>query len=284
MFHTHVFSKIGKAVALAGLLTLTAGFGSGERIFAPDADAWSVWRANNQSDSRTIDHSRWGSLLKSYVRKGRGGVNLFAYRRVSGADKTKLNAYINDLTALKISGYNRNVQKAYWINLYNALTVKVILDNGPVKSIRDIDISPGLFSDGPWGKKLVKVEGRNVSLNDIEHRILRPLWRDARIHYAVNCASIGCPNLQTKPFTGKTVNGQLAKGARDYVNSPRGVSIKGGKVTVSKIYDWFYDDFGKSDQDVLNHILKYANGDLKRQLQSIGKIHNVAYDWKLNGA
>ncbi|WP_350335784.1 DUF547 domain-containing protein [Coralliovum pocilloporae] len=284
MFQTSLFPKIGKAVLLAGVVTMTAAFGSGERIFAPDADAWSVWRTSAKSDTRTIDHSRWGDVLKKYVRKGRGGVNLFAYRSVSSSDKAKLDAYIKDMTALKISSYNRNVQKAYWINLYNALTIQVVLDNKPVKSIRDIDISPGLFADGPWGKKLVTIEGRKVSLNDIEHRILRPLWRDARIHYAVNCASIGCPNLQTRPFTGKTVNGQLSKGARDYVNNARGVSVKNGKVTVSKIYDWFYEDFGKSDKDVLNHILKYANADLKRQLQSIGKIHDVKYDWSLNGS
>ena len=105
---------------------------------------------------------------------------------------------------------SRDEQLAYWINLYNALTVKVILDHYPVKSILDIDISPGWFSIGPWGKKLVAVEGVEISLDDIEHRILRPIWRDPRIHYALNCAAVGCPNLLREAFTGATAEVLLA--------------------------------------------------------------------------
>ena len=96
-----------------------------------------------------------------------------------------LNAYVENLSRMPINDFNRAEQKAFWINLYNALTVKVVLAAYPVKSIRDIAISPGLFARGPWGKKLIEIDGETVSLNDIEHRILRPIWRDPRLHYAL---------------------------------------------------------------------------------------------------
>ncbi len=97
------------------------------------------------------------------------------------------------LAATSADRLRRAEQFPFWINLYNALTVKVVLDHYPVEIIRDIDISPGLFADGPWGKKLVTVEGEALSLDDIEHRILRPIWKDPRLHYVLNCAALGVP-------------------------------------------------------------------------------------------
>jgi hypothetical protein len=260
------------------------GFGSGERLFAPSAELWARWQAHDRESRATIDHGAWDRFLKRYVVAGEQGMNLVDYRGVTAIDRESLGGYIALLAAVRISRFNRTEQLAYWINLYNALTVKVVLDRYPVETIRDIDISPGLFADGPWGRKLVTVEGEEISLNDIEHRILRPAWRDNRVHYAVNCASIGCPNLRRMAFTGATVDGMLTQAARDYVNSPRGVSIRDGIVTVSKIYDWFYEDFGGSDKDVLNHLMQYAEPHLRRRLAQIGEIHDVAYDWRLNDA
>jgi hypothetical protein len=188
------------------------------------------------------------------------------------------------LTQTAVSRLNRNEQKAFWINLYNALTVKVILDHYPVKSIRDIDISPGLFSDGPWGKKLVSVEGEDISLDDIEHRILRPVWKDPRVHYGVNCASHGCPNLQPEAFTAENSDELLDKGAREFVNSPRGARIENGKLTVSSIYVWFKPDFGGTDAGVIDHLKKYAQPGLRTQLEKIDRISDNQYDWTLNEA
>ena len=146
-----------------------------------------------------------------------------------------------------VSSLNRGEQLAYWINFYNALTVQVILDHYPTDSILDIKISPGFFSIGPWDKKLVTVEGEELSLNDMEHRILRPIWRDPRIHYGVNCASIGCPNLLTTAYTADNVDGLLTENAVAYVNHPRGASLQNGALTVSSIYDWFEEDFGGNE-------------------------------------
>jgi hypothetical protein len=185
---------------------------------------------------------------------------------------------------LPISAYNGAEQKAYWINLYNALTVEVILSHYPVKSIRNIGISPGLFSRGPWDAKLATIEREKLSLNDIEHRILRPIWKDARVHYAVNCASLGCPNLQRMAYTGENTESLLEKGAGEYINHPRGLAIKNGKLQVSSIYDWFKDDFGAGRDRLLEHWLKYADGDLAGALKSYEGSLAYGYDWSLNGA
>jgi hypothetical protein len=260
------------------------GFGSGERLFAPSADLWKRWQAHDAASRAVIDHGVWDRLLKKLVAPGEDGLNRFRYGGAGQADRQTLDRYVSSLTALPISTYNRAEQMAYWINLYNAVTVQVVLNHYPVKTIRDIDISPGFFADGPWGKKLVTVEGETISLNDIEHRILRPIWRDNRVHYAVNCASVGCPNLQPAAYAGATLEAMLEAGAMAYVNSPRGVAIKNGSITVSKIYDWFIADFGHDEKSVMAHLTKYATPELARQLSAIGEIEDVAYDWRLNDA
>ena len=276
--------RVGKIASLAVVVTMLAGFGSGERLFAPKAELWKRWSAHSKSASKTIDYSVWNKLLKKYVKPSSRGVNRFRYAAVGSADKKALKSFIGKMGKVKIRTYSRKAQLAYWINLYNAVTISVVLDHFPVKSIRDIDISPGLFADGPWGKKIVKVGGVALTLNDIEHRILRPIWRDSRIHYAVNCASIGCPDLQPKAYTATNVNGLLSVAARNFVNSERGVNIKGKKVVVSRIYDWFIQDFGGSEKRVLSHLLKYAKPGLKKKLKKIGDLHDTDYDWRLNGA
>ena len=127
-----------------------------------------------------------------------------------------------------------------------------------VKSILDIDISPGFFSVGPWGKKLVTVEGENLSLDDIEHRILRPIWKDPRIHYAVNCASVGCPNLLPMPFSGEALDRMLNSAARAFINGGQSVWFDEGALGASSIYKWYSDDFGRNDREIISHIAKYG--------------------------
>lgn len=271
-----------KATLVIAAFVFCTGFGSGERLFAPSAELWQRWQTHDAASSAVIDHGIWDRLLIKLVVPGKDRLTLFRYGAANQMDRQNLNGYVAALTALPISTYNRAEQKAYWINLYNALTVKVVLDHYPVKSIRDIDISPGFFSDGPWGKKLVTIEGEAISLNDIEHRILRPIWRDNRIHYAVNCASIGCPNLYPMAFRATSMDAMLEDAARAYINSPRGVAVSHGAITVSKIYDWFIADFGDEEKSVLAHLTTYAAPGLRKDLLTIGKIDDVAYDWRLN--
>ncbi len=250
---------------------------------APRAELWERWSAHDPDARTRIDHGAWDSFLKRFVRVRPDGANLVAYGKVTRSDKAELGRYLGGLAALPISTYNRAEQLAYWINLYNAITVWVILEHYPVAGIRDIDISPGWFTDGPWGKKLVTIEGQAVSLDDIEHRILRPIWRDPRIHYAVNCASIGCPDLTDRAVTATTAEAYLDEGARAYVNDARGAQIRGGQLYVSSLYRWFEADFA-ADGGIVAHLRKYAGPDLANRLRRSTTIADDSYDWRLNDA
>jgi len=258
-------------------------FCSSPAVSAPSADLWPLWQAHSQESNQIVDHGQWDMLLKEYlVVDHSSGINRFRYADVTKDNKETLAEYLLQLQKVKVSSLNREEQKAYWINLYNSLTVKIILDHYPVKSIMDIDISPGFFSNGPWDAKLLQIEKEKVSLNDIEHRILRPIFKDNRLHYALNCASIGCPNLQPVAFTGANTDALLETGAREYINSPRGANMINNKLQVSSIYKWFQADFGGSEAEVINHLLKYTQASTTAELKTYKKGLKFDYDWGLN--
>tara|TARA_E500000305_G_scaffold30749_1_gene23420 strand:- start:1847 stop:2680 length:834 start_codon:yes stop_codon:yes gene_type:complete len=250
---------------------------------APKAVLWDVWTAHDPASGIAVDHAGWDRFLGGYVRPGNDGINRVAYGAVTPEDRAKLDGYIDMLAAIPVHSLSRAEQLPFWVNLYNALTVRVVLEHYPVGSIRDIDISPGFFADGPWGKKLVTVEGEAISLDDIEHRILRPIWRDPRIHYAVNCASVGCPNLLPHAMTIENAEAFLEAAATAFINHPRGARIEEGKLYVSSIYDWFKADFGGGDAGVIEHLRSYAKGELATALKGLNLIEDDSYDWRLNG-
>lgn len=255
----------------------TAALAATPALAAPKAELWPRWTKHGAGAAKTVDHGPWDTLLKAHVKTGASGVALVDYKAIGGR-RAVLDGYLDQLQKTEVGTLDRPEQFAYWVNLYNALTVAVILDHWPVATIRDIDISPGLLSNGPWGAKLVSVEGEQLSLDDIEHRILRPIWKDPRIHYAVNCASIGCPNLAAEAYTGRRLDQMLTAGAMAYVTHPRGVSVRGGDVTASRIYDWFEEDFGGTEAGVLAHLRQYgATG-----LDGATGIGDYDYDWSIN--
>jgi Protein of unknown function, DUF547 len=226
----------------------------------------------------------WDALLARYVRAGSDGLNRVDYAawKASGADMASLNAVVTAFAAQPISSLPRAEQFCVWANLYNALTVQVVLGRYPVRSIRDIKSSP--LALGPWKDKRVTVQGARLSLDDIEHNILRKQWREPRVHYAVNCASIGCPNLGRRGWRTETLEADLTAAARAFVNSPRGVRVAGAdRVRVSSIYQWFKVDFGNSDAGVLAHLRLYAAPALAAQLANARIVGND-YDWSINAA
>jgi len=264
------------------MLSLPAFF-SIEQWLAPDKDVWDIWRAHNPASLERVDHTDWSEIAAAYVVVGSDGQNLFNYGGVTQADKNKLDRYTAALSRTLISQYTRAEQKAFWINFYNALTIRLVLEDYPVESIRHIDLSPGLTSDGPWDKALMVIEGEAITLNDIEHRILRPIWDDPRIHYALNCAAIGCPNLQPIAYTVANTEDLLNKGAREFINHPRGVSIESGNdLIVSSIYNWFEEDFDDSEEGVIRHLKSFADEPLHQVLGTIDSIDDYVYDWSLN--
>lgn len=268
---SNVFSRGMTLLAVVFALVLAA--------VPAHADLAEKFAESNEASTQAVDHDVWDRLLGKYLKDGPQGLNVFDYKAVSKDDRAALKGYLAALQKVKVTSLSRKVQMPYWINFYNALTVEVILENYPVESIRDI--KSGLFSSGPWGAELVRVEGEDLSLDDIEHGILRPIWQDKRIHYVVNCASVGCPNLARMAYTENNTADLLEQGARDYINSPRGVRFDNGRIIASKLFSWYDDDFG-NESELLAHLNQYAKPELKAKLSGKTDIYDYEYDWSLN--
>ena len=231
------------------------------------------------------------ALLGRYVVDHPDGVTRVRYGawKASAPDLRALDAWIAEAAARRPSAMPRQEAFAFWGNLYNALTLKVVIDRYPVRSIRDIR-STGVPLDpkgwfGPWRTRLVTVEGRRMSLDDIEHETMRPTFRDPRVHYAVNCASIGCPNIWPRAWRAATLDRELDEAAAAFVNHPRGATVlPDGRLRISSIFSWFREDFGGSEAGVIAHLRRYAAPALAARLGERTAIAEDAYDWALNDA
>jgi len=266
------------AAAVLGLLMLAGACG------APEPEEIEGWDASDESSVEGIEHSAWQDILDGYVAPDSSGVNLVDYEGLAAnaGDAARLNGYLDYLQGLDPRDYSRAEQMAYWINFYNALTVKVVLDGYPVDTIRDIHEGVVPYT-GPWDDVHARVAGEDLTLNHMEHGILRPIWQDERIHYAVNCAAYGCPHLLDTAFTADNTEELLDTGARDYVNNPRGVDVVDDDfVVISSIYDWYTEDFGDTEESVLEHLIEYAEGDLAAFLEGFEGFIEYDYDWSLN--
>lgn len=230
-----------------------------------------------------VSHRDWSTFLGRYVSTDPQGVNRVAYGQVSAADRARLERYLSDMQKIDPADLARDQQLAYWINLYNALTVDLILENYPVASIRDIN--DGAFSFGPWDRPLALVAGQMLTLNEIEHRIIRPTFAEPRIHYALNCAAVGCPNLMDRAWQAETLERDLVAAERAYVNDPRGVRYDDrGRLILSKIYIWFREDFGTSENAVIAYLETAAEPELRARLSETSRVSAYEYDWALNDA
>lgn len=230
----------------------------------------------------------YDALLRRYVSMGNDGIARVDYAlwQSSAADRAALDGYIAHLATRRPSSMTRAEAFAYWGNLYNAVTLGVVLDRYPVTSIRDIKsdawLDPRAYT-GPWRQQRVKVEGRRLSLDDIEHEIMRPTFKDPRVHYVVNCASYGCPNLMNRAWRSATLEADLEAAARAFVNHSRGVTVlQDGTLKVSSIYKWFIADFGGDDAGLIAHFRRYAEPALARRLAGSPRIAEDDYDWSLN--
>ena len=238
---------------------------------------------------RGEENRAFEELLARYLAQGNDGINRVDYARwhASAADRSRLAGYIAALAGKRPSAMARNDAFAFWANLYNAATLNVVIDNYPVRSIRDIKSVTSLFDIkgliGPWRTKIATVENRPVSLDDIEHEIMRPTFKDPRVHYAVNCASIGCPNLVPQAWRPETLEKDLDAAARTFINHPRGAWVgPDGSLRVSSIYKWFKEDFGGTDAGVIAHLRKYAGPELLAKLPAHARSFSDDYDWSLN--
>ncbi len=206
----------------------------------------------------------FNSLLKSYVSSS-GKVN---YSGVKSNKEllTQATQYFEENPPQ--SSWSKNQKLAYWINAYNLYTIELIVDNYPVKSIKNI------AGGKPWDKKFIKLAGRNLSLNDIENGIIRKDFNEPRIHFAVNCASISCPKLLNKAYTASNLNSLLESQTKRFINDNSMNSITATNPQISNIFDWYKVDFG----NVISFLNKYSN----TQIESSAKISYKDYNWNLN--
>jgi len=238
-----------------------------------------AFRASTPNSPYRVDHSSWDQFLSRNLINDAQGVSRVYYGQVSNQDRQLLGGYLQQLQGTNVQSLNRNEQFAFWVNLYNARTVALVLDNYPINSIQQIN--NGQAFDTP---NAVNVLGRGLSLNEIESGIIRPVWNDPRIHYALNCGAYGCPNLARTAYTGQNLNTRLNTAAQQFINTDRAVQRTSTGLQVSKIYDWYKDDFGGTDQGVISHIRQYANPTTLAKINGVNTIENYYYDWQLNDA
>ena len=237
------------------------------------------------------NHTAYDKLLKESVKDGL--VNYAGLKQ----NPEKLNKYLENLNRIKkqeFNSWNENEQLAYLINLYNVATLKLIIDNYPVESIKDI----GWFLKGPWDQEFVKLFGETITLSKLEHEIIRKDYDEPRIHMALVCAAMSCPTLRNEPYVGERLNAQLNEDTKKFLNSKKGLQIDRSKKTVylSSIFKWFGEDFinkyspesgferfSKAEQAVLNFVSRYISDEDKKYLQTGDySIKYLDYDWSLN--
>lgn len=220
-------------------------------------------------------HEIWTNLLNQYV-DAEGNVNYREFQK----DSSRLNEYLDILVnnPPDKKEWSTSAQLAYWINVYNAFTIKLIIDHYPIESIKDIGSKIQVpFINSPWDIKLIEIEGKKYDLNNVEHSILRKEFEEPRIHFAIVCASFSCPKLRREAFIAEKLEVQLQEQTVEFINDPAKNSISKNKAEVSKIFSWFKGDFTRNGS-LADFINQYA----KTKLDKDAKISYVDYDWSLN--
>jgi len=209
----------------------------------------------------------WNELLVKYVNTN-GDVDYKGFLK----DKEKLQLYLDDMaTNSPQNKWSKEEKLVYYINIYNAGTVKLILDNYPIKSIKDIK--------KPWAKEIIKIGENTFSLGDIEHKILRKM-NEPRIHFAINCASYSCPKLINKAFTISNIEKMLERATVDFINDSKQNKITADKLQLSNIFKWYKKDF--TDKGI--SLIDYINPYIKIDIEEKANISYLKYDWSLNEA
>lgn len=222
--------------------------------------------------AETFSHNRWDAVLQEFVDDS-GFVDYAGLK----ANPSELQAYVTELAQESPDNapgrfLSMDDELAYWINAYNALTLKNVIRYYPIKSVRDAKSLYGFFL-----RDTHVVGGKKMTLNTIEHKIIRKRFKEPRIHFAVNCASIGCPRLERGAFRAETLDADLDRLTREFVDSAKHVRVEGDTLWVSKILDWYGKDFG----DVSTYLARYATPEKAKQMKN-KSLRFIEYDWSLN--
>jgi hypothetical protein len=210
------------------------------------------------------DHAVWSSILQRFV-TSEGKVD---YNGIKG--DRRFPDYLLTLSASHPDDSWSNEEKmAFWINTYNAFTVKLITQNMPLKSIKDIET--------PWDRKFISIEGKTYSLNDIENKVLRAEFKDARIHFAVNCASKSCPTLQNRAYTPGNLESMLESSTRAFINDPKMNNLTTNKIQISNLFEWYMGDF-----TMKGTLVQFLNRYAQVSIAPGAAVTYMEYDWTLN--
>jgi hypothetical protein len=239
-----------------------------------DSQAWAMWNSSDETNSMIIDHSAFDSFLKTYVLNNHSsGINRFRYADVTRRDAKALDKYIAKMASIDPRDYRKLEQKAYWLNLYNALTLQGLLKVYPVTAVDRDKISR---------KRRVSVAGKKLSVADIDQRILRPVWQDYKMVFGLSCATVGCPAIHAQAFTGRNTNKLLKQYAREFINHPRGLTVSRDQLRVSRIFSWYRDDFGGGDRQLIRLFSHYAGDSKALYILGFSGDIEYAYDKRIN--
>jgi len=226
------------------------------------------------STAAPVNHDAWHQMLQAWVNQA-GMVNYAAFKQ----NEAQLDAYLNMLASnAPAESWNRNEKLAYWINAYNAYTIKLILNHYPVESIRDIGSKIQVpFVNSPWDVKFIEIGGQTYDLNNIEHGIIRKYFNEPRIHFALVCAAVSCPKLLNEAYTAQKLETQLTKQTRAFLSNPAKNKIGANSVQLSKIFEWYKTDF--TDKGSL---IDYLNQYSDVKIAPNAKVSHLDYSWALN--
>jgi len=239
-----------------------------------------IWSTHVATAETQVDHRPWQIFLNGATIDDRG-ITRISFSTIPGRQRAGLDQYVAWLATLNPSQWNRDQQLAYWLNLHNAMTVQVVADAGGRGDLDRFRQFPSATA-GPFAATIVTVEGHPLSIDDIVDDVLRPNFAGVPFHYGLFTGAEGGPSLRRTAFTGTAVRAELDAEARRYVNG-RGVRIGRRDVRLSSLYDWYGDDFGESDEAILNHVRFYAEGRLKTDLESRTVIVGYTYDFAIVG-
>ena len=267
---------MNKLLTIPTLAALVLATGALAAVGAPPrpnpVPAWAHHVAEPRS---AFDHSAYDKLLKKHV-TGQGLVDYKGFK----ADEAAFNQYLALLSkAPPAAGWSKAEQMAYWINAYNAYTIRLILDHYPVQSIKDIGSKIKIpFVTTPWAAKFFSIGDKKMSLDNIEHGILRKKFDDPRIHFALVCASISCPRLRNEAYTPAQLEKQLDDQGHDFLNNPAKNKITKANAQLSKYFDWYKGDWEKNGQSVVQWVNRYA----ATKIDAGTKVSYLDYNWSLN--
>lgn len=267
------------AVLLSALVAAALAAACGAPVSRPlDGPAADQVQASLDSGEAAFDHRRWDGLLARAVREE--GIDYRLLQR----ERDRLDAYLERVAGADLASLAPDHLKALLINAYNAYTVRAILEHPGVSSIRDID--------GVWTETERRVGGHGLTLDEIEHRLLRPFFRDPRIHFAVNCASRSCAPLPPWAFTGDSLDAQLERRTRAFLRDTANVRVEAGTLRLSRYFEWYGEDFTAEGwspraETIPLFVARYARpgvAELVRSRDGRPEVAFLPYDWSLNAA